>query len=496
MTISFVDISKNEGSARPIGSAASKALIIGPSSAGTKETTIYTFGTTAGVNSDIGYGPVAELAQLFLAVAPPGYSSVDVLVSSGSGEQINVVSAANPTIVPSGTPYCSYDLRIQVTTAGDLGVGKFKYGLDGGNTYSDNIQIPGAGTYTIPNTGITLTFAAGTHAVGNQAHYDIQGPEITTTTLANCITTLSNSNTNYTLVALANEAKSPVSGAALFNAMDGHLTSLDNTYNKFTQAVVPIGGETKLFNRSSALTAGTFKPVSVLANITASAASTGNFITAVPEKANTYLAVPQPGYSRPRKPFGYMVAAEFHALGSDISANPAATVIRRVETPSYDDFLDGTVYSTEKLVAPRTWQGEPGIFIDQSHLKTAPNSTFDIWPKARVVSRAAEVVYAAVRPFVHKRVRVLTDGTGRIDPRDKVAIETAVNKQLRAALLTPTNGEGGAGHCTDLSFTVNGENNILSTGQMECTTLIVPFAYPRSITVAIALTDTIAVNPA
>lgn len=495
MALPYIDISKNEGSARPLTSAASKALIIGPCSSGVKESRIYTFGNAADVQSTIGYGPAQEAAQLFMSLAPAGFGSVDVIVANGAGEAITTVSATSPTITPSGTPYSSYDLRAEVATTGITGSAKFKYSLDGGNTYTENIQMPLVGTYTIPNTGLLLTFAAGTHTAGNSCHFDIQGPQMSTTHLANCITTLSTSNVTHTVILPADLAVSPVSGAALFNAMDGHLTSLDNTYSKYTQAVVGVGGESKKFNRSASLTGGAYIPLTVKANITGSAASTGNFISAVAEQVNTYLASPQPGFSRPRRPFAWSYAAECHAVGSNISKNPSVDKIRRVETPSYDDYLDGTVYHDEKIVAPRTMPGEAGIFCNQGKLKSAANSTYDIWPKGRVTSRAAEVVRAATRPFLNQHVRVLTDGTGRIDPRDKVRIETAVNKALRAALLTPSNEQGSQGYCTDVLFSINGETNILSTGALEGTTMIIPFAYISSISIDIVLVDTFAVNP-
>jgi hypothetical protein len=493
MGLPYISISKVEGSARPLTAASTKALIIGPCSSGVKETRIYTFSNTSDVVSTIGYGNAQLAADLYLSLAPPGYGSVDVVVASGSNGTITLVSAASPTIIPSGTAYASYDLRVEITKTGALGTGKFKYSLDGGDSYSDSILIPLAGTYTVSNTGVTLTFAAGTHTAGSISHYDIQGPMMTAAYLASCINTLSNSNTTYTNILVADDSPSAVSGAALFSAMDGHLTTLANTYYKFTQAVVNVGGETYKYNRSHALTPGSNTYTTVLSNITASASSTGNMIAAVAEKANTYVGNPTSGYTSPRLPFAFIVGAELHATGRNLSKK--IDLVRRVKTPSYDDFKNGTVYVDEKIIAPRTDNGVPGIMVNDAQVKTAPNSTYNIWPKGRIINRAAEVVRAAVRPFLHTHVRTLTDGTGRIDPRDKAFIETAVSKQIRAALLLPTNEQGTHGYITDFSFSINGETNVLSTGQLECTTIIVPFAYLREITVDIGLSDTISVVP-
>ena len=479
---------------QPVGQAANKALIIGPSSAGVKDTQIYTFASQNKVNTDIGYGNAALAAQLFMAMAPSGYGSVDVLVASGSNTSITTVSAASPSITVAGTPYADYDLRIVVTDAGITGAMKFKYSGDGGNTYTDPIRSTGSlsGSYVLPNMGITVSFATGTHAEDNTAMFTVLGPTMSTAQLAQCMATVSNSNSSYTLVLVADSNPNPSSN--LFTAMDGHLDTLQ-AQGKYTAAVVPGGGETRLFNRTFAGQNGTYNASTTVAAEQSLENSTGNFCALIAEKVNTYIPVTQPGYARPRLPLAFTVAAEMHGVGSDISKNPAQSAIRRVETPSYDEFKDGFVYSDEQIIAPRTFQGEPGIQIDEAWLKYAPtNADVDIWPKARVVNRATEVVRTALRPWLHARVRTLTDGTGRIDPGDKAVIETSVNKALRAALITPTNGQGFPGHCTAVLFTINGENNLLSTSQLEGTTLIVPFAYPNSISVNISLTDTIPVS--
>ena len=45
--------------------------------------------------------------------------------------------------------------------------GSVKISLDGGLTYGDPVLIPTTGVIAIPNTGVTCTFGAGTHVVGD-----------------------------------------------------------------------------------------------------------------------------------------------------------------------------------------------------------------------------------------------------------------------------------------------------------------------------------------
>jgi len=496
MALPYISITKRNGNAVPAAAASSKALIIGPASSGVKETTLYTFGTIGDIASTIGYGNAQLCSELVMAMAPSGFGSVDVLVSSASiAGTLTEVSAASPVIAITGTPLASYDIRADITTAGVSGSCKFRYSLDGGNTYTENLQstTSTSGAYVIPNTGLTMSFAAGTHAVGNLTHYYVQGPMMNTTDLASCISTLANSNTNYTTIIVADDSPAPVSCSALFSAMDTHLTTLNNTQYKPTMAVVNVGGESKLFNRTYASTTGTYTSTNVLANITGSAASTGNFIAAVAEKVNTYIAVPQPGYARPRLPFAFAVGAEIHAVGDDLSKNISQDPIRRVETPSYDEFQAGTVYHDERVIAPRTFRGESGLYVNQGVLKYNPVNagSYNFVPKGRIANRASEIARTAIRPFLNTRVRTLTDGTGRIDPIDKLFIEASVQKQLEAVLFNVTNGAGTKGHVSAIQFSLNGENNVLSTGLLQGTILMVPFVYVTTITIDIFFTDII-----
>lgn len=496
MALPYTSVQKKNGTAVPSAGSSNKALIIGPSSAGIKETTLYPLANTAQVTSDIGYGNAALAAQMFIAAAPTGFGSVDVLVASAStAGAITQVSAASPIITVTGTPLASYDVRADITVAGITGSCKFRYSLDGGNTYTESLQtaITTSGSYTIPNTGLSLNFAGGTHAVGNQVQYDVQGPTMTTADLAACITSLSNSNTNYTCILVADDAINPVAAAPLFAAMDTHLTTLNNTQQKPTMAVINVGGETNKFNRSVALTPGTYKTANVLANITGSASSEGNFACAVAEKVNTYIPVPQPGYARPRLPFAFAVAKEIHAVGSDLSLNIAQFPVAGVETPSYDEFKNGSVYHDERIIAPRTFMGESGVSVNQGLLKYNPatGASFNIIPKGRVINRASELVRASVRPFLNSRIEVKPDGTGRISDVDKQFIEATVNKQLEANLLNVSRGDGRTGHCSALQFVINGENNILTTGILQGTLRIVPLGYVSTIEVNIYFTDVI-----
>lgn len=57
-----------------------------------------------------------------------------------------------------GKPNNAYEVIVQITDTGDINEGTFKYSIDGGNSYSDDMTIPLAGIYVLDNTGLTLMF--------------------------------------------------------------------------------------------------------------------------------------------------------------------------------------------------------------------------------------------------------------------------------------------------------------------------------------------------
>lgn len=496
MTLPYISITAQEGSARPIGSGETKALVIGPSSAGTKTSKIYTFSNVNKVNGDIGYGPASFATQLLLNGAPAGYSNVDVIVSDADkGSIVQAVTGSDGLDITLSEmtgdgPNFSCDVQIEITKAGGYGDGRFRYSLDGGYSWATNLTV--TSSFVLPNTNISCSFTSGSYTVGDANKSQVFGPTMTSTHLSNCINSMSQSNTNYTWILVADDNVDP--GDNLFDQADTSLTSLQDTYNKFTQMIVPCGGETRvLCDIDNGHTATNYS--SVLDEVKAKVSTTGNFIQLVAERARIQLPIPQSGLTAPSLPYAFAVGRQDHFVGNDISKNPAVDPVIPILAVSYDDFLDGSVYHDEKIVCPRTQMGAAGYFQNQALLKTEPNSTWDIVPKARITSRARNLLKSALFRYLNHRVRVLPDGTGRIDPRDKARIEAEVTKVIASVLLNGTNGDGQKGHCTTFEFTINGENNILSTSELEGSLNIVPFAYPTAINVVISLTDSVSVTP-
>ena len=146
----------------------------------------YVFTDPSQVASTLGIGNLVDAACYELengAGSVVCYRALDSVAGVISTATPNVTGTG--TCAASGTPNNRYMVSVEITTTGTLGTAAFKYSLDDGPdadtaNWSLPIQVPGGGTYVIPNTGITLTFAAGAGPVfftaGDLYHFDTTAP--------------------------------------------------------------------------------------------------------------------------------------------------------------------------------------------------------------------------------------------------------------------------------------------------------------------------------
>lgn len=140
-----------------------------------------TFGAPATIPSN-GIQTVAGTGGLLIVTfANADYYDGDLYSFSVTASVFSAVTEtpAGPNITPSGTPAANYDVVIQITLDGGLGVGEFIYSLDGGELWTAPEQIPGGGVFVAGDTGMTFTFAAGDHNDGDEYSFTATAPVFT-----------------------------------------------------------------------------------------------------------------------------------------------------------------------------------------------------------------------------------------------------------------------------------------------------------------------------
>lgn len=115
------------------------------------------------VRDKLGYGPLANACVDSFAngaktiIAMPAAAGVAGTI----GAQVTDPHQGTGSMVASGTPADAFSVLVVILTDGGLNEATFRTSLDGGESWGDALTVPLAGTYAIPNTGLIITFAAG-----------------------------------------------------------------------------------------------------------------------------------------------------------------------------------------------------------------------------------------------------------------------------------------------------------------------------------------------
>lgn len=121
---------------------------------------------------------VPDSGGLTVTFADADYTEGDTYSFTVTNSEFSSVTESDPgpDITPSGTPAADYEVIIEITTTGDLGVGAYRFSLDNGSTYSSPATIPADGTDVLGASGITATFAAGEYTDDDTYSFDATAP--------------------------------------------------------------------------------------------------------------------------------------------------------------------------------------------------------------------------------------------------------------------------------------------------------------------------------
>lgn len=164
--------------------------------------------TTKKIKEKLGLCPLADSVMDSCSVGASEILCLPVAASvQGKCSPISAVSACSCEL--SGTPYNMFHVKISVTGAGGFNEATFKYSIDGGNSWSENLTIPLTGEYEIAGTGTKLTFAAAENAafaVGDSFEYKTTAPRMTSQDVITAVERLKHISSEAEFVHIVGEA--------------------------------------------------------------------------------------------------------------------------------------------------------------------------------------------------------------------------------------------------------------------------------------------------
>jgi hypothetical protein len=139
---------------------------------------------------------------------------------------------------------------------------------------------------------------------------------------------------------------------------------------------------------------------------------------------------------------------------------------------------DATQFDANRGMTVRMFAGLVGTYCNQGLTLAAPGSDYGLFPRRRVIDKAARYGRLALLPLVNTKVRTVP-GTGTILPADASSINAGTRGQILANC---------AGNFQDVTVVASLTANVLSTNTLPVTISVLPFGYAKFIPVTIGFT--------
>lgn len=466
MPIPGQSLAVNENGAGVVTPATNIPLFIGYSTLGTANV-MKTYNSIPDLVAGEGQGQAVEDAAYDLAFTGGPIRFMKTSTSVAGTLSAVAKSGAGPTVTVAGaTPADDYQAILRIRGGGVLGTATFDYSLDNGVTYSETLTVPAGGTYSIPQTGVTATFPAGTYVAAETYTFTTTAPMWNSSDLSAAFTAITNDSTGWDFIVCSGRQATGAAAATLAAALQTQLVTLANNY-RYKRGIIDGGDE------------------AYAAILTAFASTVANR-TLVSYRGAVYSTPkPFPGWGSPKARLVRGVAQKAHdALISTDLARVKSGPLSSVASIEHDE-QKTEVLDVAKITTARTIPGLTGFFITNARLKSAAGSDFQYWQHGRIMDVACATVYSEQAKWLSAGIRTNPDGT--VDERDAQAIETAVTNALNAQLIQPTNAEGTRGHVSRLQYTINRLTNFQSTGIMLSELAIQPFGYIKRFTTTLGL---------
>lgn len=470
-------------------------VVIGVCTAGTNYVPVATT-NPASLVSNLGYGPLVEAAGLVCQAGGTVIAMKVPIVTPGTATAVVATTPNSSTSVLTLTldgtngAFDDYYAELICTTSGTRGTDgiKFQLSLDAGRTFGPIISLGTATTYQIPNTGITINFAAGTLVAGDYWKFSTTAPAWNTSGIQNALTALAASQ--YAIAGWGSTHIIGVCSSASAASIQTYIEALTTQF-LFTRVIVsardalaPVAwggsGETETTWINSIETA--FSATSAKRVV----ASAGYYNTPTPFPNSVCGS---PAYRRslawsdavrrvlvpPQRRGGRVKDGSL----TNITVNPAT------------DPADGFVYHDERVnpsldaarfMAAITWAKKSGFYICHENLMSPVGSQFTEIVLGNVIDVACAIAYATGVDEISDDLRLTAAGT--LYPTDAIQLQNTINSALAASM---TN----AAMVSDAFCSVSQTANVGATNNIPIEVTIIPRGYVDKITETINLATTI-----
>lgn len=416
--------------------------------------TIVPVSTLEQVRQTFGRGPLAEALAVALAIgggpiyAVRGNASVAGTVTAGTHSR-----SGSGNITVTGSPLDAYELLVRITAAGETGTARFQYTLDGGDTWSPETLVPSSGTYSVPDTGLTLNFANGaappSFAAGDEYRFTTTAPAMNLVDLNTALDAVLADPREWGWVHVVGTA-TPAVAAAVATRM----AEAEQSY-RFAFAVLE-ARDAAPGEAHDAWMANLINEWSAFADLRVAVVA-GHAEVVSPLSGRIHRRSLAWSYT------GRLQAIPVHEHPGRVLTGPVPGIVRLYHDEQASTGLDSQFFTTFRTII-----GYRGFYVTNGRLKTPPGSDFQYVENRRVMDMACRLARNAALRFLNDAVRVAPDG--KILEADAQRIEGYVQGILEAGLIAP-------GHASGVQVRIDRDSNILSTRTATITVRVRPLGY-------------------
>ena len=412
------------------------------------------------IAEQVGTGPLADaLLDSFVAGSRIVYAVAAEADVPGQVGAVTHTGTGKGTVQVAGSPLNAYQAVVEILRTGGLNDAIFRFSLDDGASWSGQVTVPADGSYTIPGTGLTITFEHDlenppeSFRKGDVYSFAATAPSASVASVNAAIDVLFNSNLSYDFIHVVGESDSAMWAALAARA--------EEAFNSFRY--IHFLAEAKLPEAGQSVD----EWVSSLTAEAEDLATTGLSVCAAYGKVSDIAT----GRQVVRNLAG-LYAGRVSAIGvqqhpGQVSLGAMPSIVALA--PEGINAAHISALDDARFVTFRTYEGFPGHYVNDGRIMAAPTSDYQQVETRRVVDKAARQVRIAALRF-HK-------GPGT--PGGLAAFQ--------AALQVPLGVMVADGEIMGAQVVIPPGQNILSTGRLRARLRIIPVPIMREIEVEIGL---------
>jgi hypothetical protein len=414
MTMSGVSNTVRDGSLGTVPASVENVMVVFGACSGGTDDTIYSYSDKDDMKEDQGFGPLVHAAAYLLGSGPVLLVPVHQDVAGVAGAVTQ--SGTGPAVTVAGAPYDDYEPSVEITKAGTLGVAEFQYTLDG-DTWSGIVQVPAGGTYAIPDSGMTLTFAAGTYVLDETYTWPCTAPGYSTTELNDAIDAFLRSEYKASLALIVGRPATAAATAALAAAAQSKAAAAE-TAKRYLRFFIEAADDTDANLLSATINTDAKRVVCGAGLVELFSDVDGRFYkrSAAWTMARRALATP----------------ASRHIGRTKDGTMLGITSLHRDERQTA-----GLGTDTGRFCVLRTYVEKAGYYVEDDYTLAAQGSDFSQLRNGRVMDKALYISDQALFDYLHDDFELAPSGA--LAEHEAKGIEQYVKQQLEDGLVASKN---------------------------------------------------------